>query len=164
MGDSDRGRKKVSRNIAANSSQYSFFSYIFGRWCLFPPSTDLSKIGMQDPQIPSAIWFSSEWYQKAMELVPGAIEILQKPGETVYVPAGWPHLVLNLEFSTAITQNYATEYPSFSRILKATEEEEPEMCALWKNYLQNERPDIWEQYARDSFDSVDDVIIKCDQN
>ena len=117
------------------------------RWVLFPYGTDKSTIGMQDPQIPSAIWFSSDWYQKSVELNPGAIEILQYPGETVYVPAGWPHLVLNLEFSTAITHNYATEYPSFSRILQATEEEEPEMSVQWKEYLRQERPDIWMQHA-----------------
>jgi histone arginine demethylase JMJD6 len=120
------------------------------RWVLFPYGTDKSTIGMQEPQIPSGIWFSSDWYQTSMELVPGAIEILQYPGETVYVPAGWPHLVLNLEFSTAITHNYATEYPSFSRILQATEEEEPEMSVEWKEYLRHERPDIWEQHARDA--------------
>lgn len=120
------------------------------RWVLFPYGTDKSKIGMQDPQIPSAIWFSSAWYKNAMGSVQGAIEILQYPGETVYVPAGWPHLVLNLEFSTAITHNYATEYPSFSRILHATEEEEPEMSAQWKEYLKHDRPDIWERHASDT--------------
>jgi len=120
------------------------------RWVLFPYGTEKSIIGMQDPQIPSAIWFSSDWYQKSMESVPGAIEILQYPGETVYVPAGWPHLVLNLEFSTAITHNYATEYPSFSRILQATEEEEPEMSVQWKEYLRHDRSDIWEQHAKDT--------------
>eukprot|EP00537_Pseudo-nitzschia_pungens_P008208 CAMPEP_0172363206 /NCGR_PEP_ID=MMETSP1060-20121228/6631_1 /TAXON_ID=37318 /ORGANISM="Pseudo-nitzschia pungens, Strain cf. cingulata" /LENGTH=456 /DNA_ID=CAMNT_0013085901 /DNA_START=8 /DNA_END=1378 /DNA_ORIENTATION=- len=120
------------------------------RWVLFPYGTDKSSIGMQDPQIPSAIWFSSDWYPKSMKLNPGAIEILQRPGETVYVPAGWPHLVLNLEFSSAITHNYATEYPSFSRILRATEEEEPEMSLRWQEYLHRERPDVWAQHAKDA--------------
>ena len=100
---------------------------------------------MQEPQIPSVIWFSSSWYQRSLELVPGAIEILQKPGDTVFVPAGWPHLVINLEFSTAITHNYATEYPSFSRILQATEEEEPVLSSRWKEHLRKKRPDLWEQ-------------------
>ena len=120
------------------------------RWVLFPYGTDKSVIGMQDPQIPSAIWFSSHWYRRAMDHVPGAVEILQRPGETVYVPAGWPHLVLNLEFSTAITHNYATEYPSFSRILEATEAEEPELCARWKDFLRHERPCVWNQHAKDT--------------
>ena len=117
------------------------------RWVLFPYGTDRSSIGMDDhhPQIPSAIWFASEWYTDSLRRVEGAIEILQKPGETVYVPAGWPHLVLNLEFSTAVTHNYATEYPAFSRILRATEEEEPEMSARWMEHLKYERPELWAQ-------------------
>ena len=42
-----------------------------------------------------------------------AIEVIQYPRETVYVPSGlWPHIVLNLQFLLAVTQMYATEYPS----------------------------------------------------
>jgi histone arginine demethylase JMJD6 len=113
------------------------------RWVLFPYGTDTAAIGMQNPQIPSALWFSSAWYQQAMQEVPGAIEILQLPGETVFVPAGWPHLVLNLQFSTAITHNYASEFPSFSRILNAVKEEEPEMCLKWREKLRESRPDLF---------------------
>jgi histone arginine demethylase JMJD6 len=51
------------------------------RWVLFPYGTDKSTIGMQDPQITSAIWFSSDWYERSMELISGAIEILQRPGD-----------------------------------------------------------------------------------
>mmetsp|Transcript_4835 Transcript_4835/g.8979 ORF Transcript_4835/g.8979 Transcript_4835/m.8979 type:complete len:102 (+) Transcript_4835:1166-1471(+) len=101
---------------------------------------------MQNPQIPSALWFSSHWYEESLKRVPGAIEVLQRPGETVYVPAGWPHLVLNLEFSTAITHNYATEYPSFERLHCAVKEEEPELYVHWKHKLQKARPDLaWEE-------------------
>jgi histone arginine demethylase JMJD6 len=114
------------------------------RWVLFPYGTDKSVIGMQDPQIPSALWFSSHWYQVSLQQVPGAIEVLQLPGETVYVPAGWPHLVLNLEFSTAITHNYATEYPSWDRIRDAIRQEEPEMYENWKEKLLCLRPDLWD--------------------
>ena len=53
----------------------------------------------------------------------GAVEVLQRPGETVYVPAGWPHLVLNLEPSVAVTQNYATEYPSLQKFCQAVQDE-----------------------------------------
>lgn len=113
------------------------------RWVLFPYGTDPAVIGMQDPQIPSALWFSSEWYERSIRDVPGAIEILQRPGETVYVPAGWPHLVLNLELSTAITHNYATEYPSFERIHLAVKNEEPDMYKQWLGSLRRHRPGLW---------------------
>lgn len=111
------------------------------RWVLFPYGTDKATIGMQDPQIPSAIWFS-QWYTKAIEAVPGAVEVLQRPGETVYVPSGWPHLVLNLETTVAITHNYATEYPTMERISLSVQQEEPEMFPTWMESLQVSRPDL----------------------
>ena len=35
----------------------------------------------------------------------GAIECMQEAGETIYVPAGWWHIVLNTEDTVAITEN-----------------------------------------------------------
>ncbi|VEU35795.1 unnamed protein product [Pseudo-nitzschia multistriata] len=115
------------------------------RWVLFPYGTDPSSIGMGDPQVPSAVWFSGGWYERALEAHPGAVEVLQLPGETVYVPAGWPHLVLNLDLSTAITHNYATEFPSLERILGAAEREEPGLVSAWRDWLRKERPSFCEK-------------------
>jgi histone arginine demethylase JMJD6 len=111
------------------------------RWVLFPYGTDMEKIKMQGTQIPSALWFD-KWYDSAVRAVPGTIEVLQRPGETVYVPAGWPHLVLNLERTVAITHNYATEYPSMDRIVRAVEEEEPELAMKWMQLLRRLRPEL----------------------
>ena len=33
------------------------------------------------------------------------VEFIQEPGDTVFVPAGWWHCVVNLEFSFAVTEN-----------------------------------------------------------
>jgi len=110
------------------------------RWVLFPAGTRPESIHMQDPQIPSAIWFR-DYYDQAMREHPGAIEVLQRPGETVYVPAGWPHLVLNLELSVAITHNYATEYP-MDRLWKAVVDAEPEFAVRFHQALKMHRPEL----------------------
>lgn len=128
------------------------------RWVLFPPETPRDCIGMQEPQIPSVIWFRDYYYtyrhcggrdqrlsQQQRQHFDNAVEILQRPGETVYVPAGWPHVVLNLEFSTALTHNYASEYPSIGRLMEAIETEETGLAEPFRSALVTERPDLAEQ-------------------
>ena len=119
------------------------------RWLLFPPSTPPEKTGMipNQPQIPSSTWFRDyydmttgpEWPE---EWKP--VEVLQEIGETVFVPSGWPHLVLNLELTVAVTHNYASEFGPFERMWKQVVEDEPEFADRWlrgmqlcreKNYL-----------------------------
>ena len=119
------------------------------RWLLFPPETPHEFIGMVEgsPQIPSSIWFrdyydavtSSSWPE-----IYRPTEVEQYPGETVYVPAGWPHLVLNLELTVAVTHNYAPEVgPFLGRVWEETTRDEPDFARRWISGLRrNGREDL----------------------
>ena len=52
----------------------------------------------------------SEWFQSFYPHggCRGAVECITKPGDVIFVPRGWWHVVLNLEDSIAITQNYVS--------------------------------------------------------
>jgi histone arginine demethylase JMJD6 len=84
------------------------------RWVLFPPHTPKSIIAPKLKDHEAVTWFVNVYPEmlkpskkdslKTLGQELGMIDILQMPGETVFVPGGWWHLVLNLDFSIAITQ------------------------------------------------------------
>ena len=117
------------------------------RWILFPPSTPPEEIGFisDQPQIPSSIWFRDYYFKNRDKIKKyNPVEVLQKRGETVFVPNGWIHLVLNLDFSVAVTHNYACEFgPStLENIWKQVVIDEPNFALSWYNGLKKRRPDL----------------------
>uniref|UniRef100_A0A6B2LAT7 JmjC domain-containing protein n=1 Tax=Arcella intermedia TaxID=1963864 RepID=A0A6B2LAT7_9EUKA len=78
------------------------------KWAMFPPGTDeryLEELGTKAySKTPATYW----WQDIAPKLRKdiGMVEVVQKPGETIFVPSGWWHCVLNLDFTIAITENF----------------------------------------------------------
>jgi hypothetical protein len=117
------------------------------RWMLFPPETPLSEIGMihGEPQINSATWFKTYYQRVTSDSWPEEwrpVEVLQVPGETVFVPNGWPHLVLNLELTVAVTHNYASEFGPFERMWRQVQQDEPVFANKWLAGMKERRPDL----------------------
>ena len=54
-------------------------------------------------------WFREEWPSIAQEAQSSGhrvLDFIQRAGETVCIPAGWWHAVVNIESSVAVTENY----------------------------------------------------------
>ncbi|KAG9144286.1 hypothetical protein Leryth_016938 [Lithospermum erythrorhizon] len=83
------------------------------RWALYPPGRVPLGVtvhvneedGDVDIDTPSSLqWWLDFYPLLADEDKP--IEVTQLPGETIFVPSGWWHCVLNLETTVAVTQNF----------------------------------------------------------
>ncbi|KAI3460046.1 hypothetical protein Pfo_016709 [Paulownia fortunei] len=85
------------------------------RWALYPPgrvplgvtvhvNEDDGDVNIETPS-------SLQWWLDFYPLLADKdkpIECTQLPGETIYVPSGWWHCVLNLETTVAVTQNFVS--------------------------------------------------------
>jgi hypothetical protein len=66
---------------------------------------------------------------------------IQHEGDTVYIPAGWYHAVLNLDTTVCVTQNFA-ERCNYPQVCTAIYQEEA---------IAQEEKDAWRSRALDSF-------------
>ncbi|KAJ1972896.1 hypothetical protein H4R35_004425 [Dimargaris xerosporica] len=64
----------------------------------------------------------------------GMVEVLHRPGETIFVPGGWHHVVINLNFTVAITQNFCAPV-SFDYVWLKTRFARPGLAAKLQREL-----------------------------
>lgn len=123
-------------------------------WLLFPPVTpaDLLKLHAEDccSEEPGD-WITSMYPRTQFNSWPhecAPLVVFQQPGEVVFVPSRWWHIVLNLKTSIAVTQNFVSE-ENFPLAWQMTLKERPDLAKLWSNALLK-YSDTYKCYTKES--------------
>lgn len=134
------------------TSAWNALLYGHKRWAIWPPRVPKTAVGPKPGIDRGGIsWFMHVHPETKKSSWPSTvgppIEFIQRPGETVFIPGGWHHTVLNLDDTVAVTQNFCSKsnfrlvWPRMARsrpklskkFLKEIEAKEPELFELSKS-------------------------------
>jgi histone arginine demethylase JMJD6 len=126
------------------------------RWVLFPPHVPKSVVkgrGLvekdeDDEAIHYFMYILPRIKKKAMAYRDdpryrdfACYEFTQNPGETVFVPNGWWHAVLNLTHTVGVTQNYCSPR-NFDKVWMQTRSGRKRMAWKWLQALDSHHPEL----------------------
>ena len=115
-------------------------------WALLPNS--VPKEVVQPPKHPggreAVAWFANVYptLLEAAEPSHRPLTAIQRPGETMFVPGGWWHVVLNLDTAVAVTQNFCSR-SNFESVWLRTRKSRPKMSAKLAEQLRQLHPELY---------------------
>jgi histone arginine demethylase JMJD6 len=123
------------------------------RWVLFPPETtksiakgwDVIFKGEDDEAVNYFVDILPRIKAKHGKNIK-IIEFTQLAGDTVFVPSGWWHAVMNLDDTVAITQNFCSR-SNFDKVWRETRTGRKKMAIKWAELLETNYPDLTKRSA-----------------
>jgi hypothetical protein len=139
------GPKNSGSNIHIDPLATSAWNMLLiGRklWILFPPdidetelksATSLNSESKEDDGVDfcAAGWMVHILSNLPVDVYSRRVQFVQQQGETIFVPEGWWHAVLNLETTLAVTQNFGHPH-SYEKISTALFEANYDAACTWK--------------------------------
>ncbi|KAG2520976.1 hypothetical protein JM16_006507 [Phytophthora kernoviae] len=159
------------------------------KWIMFPPGQVPPGIHpSEDGSEVSAPVSLMEWFvtfYKEVQKLPAHLKPLEgicREGETMFVPHGWWHTVLNIEESVAMTQNFVSSGNVKSVLQFLTEkpdqvsgcptEQRPKLGGMFRDVISKQAPDLFakvnkelqEEYERAHRKTKWELLISEDDN
>eukprot|EP00924_Labyrinthula_sp_SR-Ha-C_P004045 snap_masked-scaffold_3-processed-gene-12.18-mRNA-1 protein AED:0.01 eAED:0.01 QI:0/-1/0/1/-1/1/1/0/422 len=121
-------------------------------WVLFPPKYQKREVNGRHEKIKGEDDEAIDYFAnllpriltKSEEKRKDCIMFVQKAGETVFVPFGWWHAVLNLSHTVAVTQNFCSR-GNFDSVWRKTRTGRTRMAVSWLRNLPEEFKDLVER-------------------
>ncbi|ETK92033.1 hypothetical protein, variant 1 [Phytophthora nicotianae CJ01A1] len=122
------------------------------RWAIYPPDSpppgvNVGKNGEYQSSgldMPSLMWYLHVYPTLTPDQKP--LEIIQEEGETIYVPNGWWHLVLNLDLTIAVTQNFVDSHNVLMFMKDLLNDGQDEALAMFQHELKATRPETFDLF------------------
>ncbi|CAG8460494.1 3654_t:CDS:2 [Acaulospora colombiana] len=134
------------------------------KWIMYPPNTLPPGVFVSpdEAEVTAPVslmeWYLN-YYKGARKSDPRPLEGICRAGEIIFVPNGWWHMVVNLEDSIAITQNFVGSYnlPNVLRFLR----DKPDQISGFSSKAWPNREDIYNVFCekfRESYPNVLDEL------
>ena len=117
-------------------------------WACFPPSTPkdvVQPLGGDHKGGREAIaWFAYVYPTLVNADDPShrPFTVIQCPGETMFIPGGWWHVVLNLDVALAVTQNFCSR-SNFDAVWAKTLHSRPKLAKRFQEQLRTHEPGLY---------------------